>query len=951
MSKTGENFAKIVGWIFVGLVFFLPWQIAQVSQNDWLGVIVGVGIILAYSGTVFYAVNESLGGYLTLSLFSFIALSIAVWLSGLAGGWWWTGVWLMVALAHFVVAIDAWQEDDDHMRVALTLGILSTLLAFLAPTVIQPWLPGSNFDLTNAVWIGLLMTGLMALLIAWHQGYNETEGIPFIFWALLSLGLLAGATWFSKLQGGWLWSVPWLLAGLVLLHAAQELRDYSFGRTAGNWGLLLVVLCLIFALAGPAFLPNYLEGTPSALTQAPPTTVVPVPTATVTIRAQPTPVLTTVPQSPAAFADWNEFTRNGETALQNFFLAAFRSIWGIFHLLMLFVLGYLWLGTWRKGVLPSIALVLAVWLLGAYQSPYAQLLIHLISSSPAGWMYDMLMASLDHWSTMGWGILLTGAATALLLLPAFRITSKVNYVLTLDAISVSRLRDSSVMRQFTRDLKRLGVHPVDNILAFVMILIVSIGLFIALWMGLRQIGEKGNLPLGFLFLPDLTIPHWVPVWDGAYFLLAFLVLLATNLFIQVQKNLEPMPQEYGYWSNVVVLPAIALAAALFPAGVLLFSLGAILTHTLFLPLRGQGVSRRDYEQELERRRLEKELGQLKEERDRLKEERRRLEEERDRLKEELRQLKEKPGQRGIPPQPKDDLSKAQEAKIVWTSQLPLISMLPLEDSKWFLSESGVLFVQAQALEQVKVPIQNANALFALKESTAEREGEVLVIGDGQKVLRLGRGSRQILQTFTLSQKGDAFTLNPYKTMLAWLNVSAGLVGGLFLESGHEVTFASGLAATTALAFSSDGRYLSIGAPDGRIQVLNIATRQIERTLQLPESSASFGKAIRYLAGRKEGGWLAVYEDKRTVLWDGNHHVQHEQSAPRRRLDVIAYHSASGRLAFGLSEGNLQVFDASLKCIFETQVEEKQISWLDFSPDGKTLFVIGNRTRVREVKLP
>jgi hypothetical protein len=951
MNKTAENVAKMFGWIFIGLLFLLLWQIGQASQSAWIGVIVGVGILLAYGGTAFYTAKETLGGYLTLSLLSFIALSVAVWLSGLAGGWWWTGVWLIVALAHFVVAIDAWQEDDDHMRVALILGILHTLLAFLAPTVVLPSLQARPSDLTGSIWLGFLVGGLMTLILAWHQGRHKTEGGPFIFWALISLGLLAGATWFSKLQGGWLWSVPWLLAGLVLFHAAQELRDYSFSRTAGNWGLLMVALCLIVAFAAPALLPDYLEGTPSALTQAHPTMVVPVPTATVTAGEQPNPVLTPVSQPAPAFADWDRFTKNGETALQNFFLAAFRSIWGIFHLLMLFVLGYLWFGTWRKGALPSIALVLAIWLLGAYQSPYAQLLIHLFSSSPARWMHDMLMASIEHWGTMGWGILLTGAATVLLLLPAFRITSKVNYVLALNAASVSRLRDSSVMRQFTHDLNRLGVHPVDNMLAFVMISVVSIGLFIALWMGLRQLGERGNLPLGFIFLPDLTVPHWAPVWDWAYFLLAFLMLLATNLFIQVQKKSEPTPQEYGYLSNVVVLPAIAIAAALFPAGVLLFSLSAVLTHTLFLPLRVQGISRRDYEQELERRQLEKEPGQLKEERDRLKEERRRLEEERDRLKEELRQLKEKPGQRGIPLQPKDDMSKAQEAKIVWTSQLPLISMLPLEDSKWFLSESGVLFVQAQALEQVKVPIQNANALFALKESTAEREGEVLVIGDGQKVLRLGRGSRKILQTFTLSQKGDAFTLNPYKTMVAWLNVSEGIVGGMFLEAGHEVTFASGLAVTPALAFSADGRHLAAGAPDGRIHLINVATRQVETSLQLPESSVSFGKSVRYLAGRKGGGWLAVYENRRTVLWDSNYQVEQELPARKWRLDTIAFHAASGRLAFGMNEGHLQVFDAGLKQIFACQMEEKQLSWMDFSSDGKTLFVIGNKTIVRKVELP
>ena len=934
MNKTAENVAKMFGWIFIGLLFLLLWQIGQASQSAWIGVIVGVGIILAYSGTAFYTAKETLGGYLTLSLLSFIALSVAVWLSGLAGGWWWTGVWLMVALAHFVVAIDAWQEDDDHMRVALILGILHTLLAFLAPTVVLPSLQASPSDLTGSIWPGFLVGGLMTLILAWHQGRHKTEGGPFIFWALISLGLLAGATWFSKLQGGWLWSVPWALAGLVLWHAAQELRDYSFSRTAGNWGLLMVALCLIVAFAGPALLPDYLKGASSTLTQASPTEA-PAPTATVTTRAQSTPVLTPVPQPAPAFADWDRFTKNGETALQNFFLAAFRSIWGIFHLLMLFVLGYLWFGTWRKGALPSITLVLAVWLLGAYQSPYAQLLIHLFSSSPAGWMHDMLMASIEHWGTMGWGVLLTGAATVLLLLPAFRITSKVNYVLALNAASVSRLRDSSVMRQFTRDLNRLGVHPVDNMIAFVMISVVSIGLFIALWMGLRQVGERGNLPLGFIFLPDLTVPHWAPVWDWAYFLLAFLMLLATNILMQVQKKLEPVPQEYGYLSNVVILPAIAIAAALFPAGVLLFSLGAVLTHTLFLPLRVQGVSRSDYEREIKRR-LTEALGQ--------------------------------PGSiavhQGTPvqqptrqetdkgsgqPQSKDQ--KAQEAEIVWTSHPLLVGMLPLEDSKWYLAETGVLFVQATALEQLNLSVQSANALFALKENTDDREGEVLVIGDGQKVLSLGRRSRKTLQTFTLPQEGNAFALNPYKTMLAWLKISGGIVGGIFLEAGREVTFASGLAVTPALAFSADGRHLAAGAPDGRIHLINVATRQVETSLQLPESSVSFGKSVRYLAGRKGGGWLAVYENRRTVLWDSNHQVEQELPARKWRLDAIAFHAASGRLAFGMNEGNLQVFDASLKQIFACQMEEKQLSWMDFSPDGKTLFVIGNKTIVRKVELP
>jgi hypothetical protein len=53
----------------------------------------------------------------------------------------------------------------------------------------------------------------------------------------------------------------------------------------------------------------------------------------------------------------------------------------------------------------------------------------------------------------------------------------------------------------------------------------------------------------------------------------------------------------------------------------------------------------------------------------------------------------------------------------------------------------------------------------------------------------------------------------------------------------------------------------------------------------------------------------------------------------------------------MNEGHLQVFDAGLKQIFACQMEEKQLSWMDFSSDGKTLFVIGNKTIVRKVELP
>jgi hypothetical protein len=33
MNKTAENVAKMFGWIFIGLLFLLLWQIGQASQS------------------------------------------------------------------------------------------------------------------------------------------------------------------------------------------------------------------------------------------------------------------------------------------------------------------------------------------------------------------------------------------------------------------------------------------------------------------------------------------------------------------------------------------------------------------------------------------------------------------------------------------------------------------------------------------------------------------------------------------------------------------------------------------------------------------------------------------------------------------------------------------------------------------------------------------------------
>lgn len=871
---------------------------------------------------------------------------------------------------------------------------------------------GSSAAIFTALTWLLVIIGELFLFAAWVQGYIKTEPSPFIILTLLGLGSLAIATWLSGLRGGWWWAIPWGLAALAIGHASRELNEY-YERGAARFGYFVTILCLLLAFAVPGLLPHYLAASPAPLsevqraatqlagaqqtaTQAAQTVAQQTALAvtatqkaqqatatarllgtqqastqraaqTLTIRqtvqaataaamplseadkaatqlaqavatataAASTPIPSTpqaatstpsvAPSAPVAATSYD--AAKGWQALGTFLGAAIRSIWGVFHLIMLFLLGYSWFKRGWGGVFLLLLLMFTVWLGGVAQHPLAPTLTHIFSSSPATWMHDMLRFSAERFGHAGWGILFLGMVVSLSLLPASHHVIVMRYRLK-NLPLVQRLLGTEVAYKY---MEGSGANPLLMTVNTLINPIILIGLFVALWMGLRQATHAGDVPLAAWGIPDLAVPSWKPVWQWPYFALAGVCALVQIVLIPLKRKFNVLVSGIAGEVNAWYILFGTLVMAMFvPAGVIIFVTGQAVVQLLLVPLAGREILR----EAEEKRRRDEEL--------RHEAERRRLAEEHRRREEILQQSRQKEQRRQEAPKKEEPL---------WSSRLSLVGMLAVENSQWYLAENGVLFVKGETLEQINLTVQNATALFAFKEKTANREGEVLVIGDGQKVFQVGCTSHDILYTFTLPQKADAFTLNPYRTLLAWLNVSAGLVSGLFLENGREVTFASGLAATPALAFSSDGRYLSIGAPDGRIQVLNIATHQIERTLQLHESSASFGKAIRYLAGRKEGGWLAVYEDKRTVLWDGDHHVQHEQSAPRRRLDVIAYHSASGRLAFGLSEGNLQVFDASLERIFETQVEEKQISWLDFSPDGKTLFVIGNRTRVREVKLP
>lgn len=900
----GEKIAKGFGWVFVILFFLIPYLIGIQSGNGWVGILVFVGMLLSWLGASIYFAQETLVGYLIPALLSLVSLVVAMWLSRLVGGWWWAGVWLMVALVHYATAVDAWQEEDSHMRVALTLGILSTAAAFLSPWLLAPILQGrGTISISWMMWL-LVLLAFIALGMAWNQGYRESEEKQFIGWSLLGIALLAGATWLSGLKGGWWWVLPWTLAALLIGHAAYDLRQYSFGRVAGHLGILLAILCLAVGVVRP-----YLVGRGWSLP------AVPIPGAQYMPTPQPsaTPVATATLPAPTPVAEQPPARVSLDSAaalnaVRRFLLTAVKSVWGIFHLFTLFALGYLWLRRGWGGLLLILLPLFAIGWAGATHSPVEETLIYIFSSSPATWMREMLLWSIKQWGSMGWGILLTGGLTSVAIVPLIRYSSKVNRVWRLQTGTVLGLH---TMQEIASEMEAVGIRPLDTLFTGYVTLAVPTGLWIALWVALRQIASLGGLPLGFWDIPNLTIPHWKPVWNLHYYGLGLAFWFSTLAFQRLQQKYDPLPPAFqGCQSGLVLFLSALVTASLAPAGVMLFSIALVLSQILLFPVRVIGIP-------------------------------------------EPRMPKPAPvpmpttpapaPQPTPAPKPLEPAPQPLAGSSVWNSPAPLVAMMEWGGARWFLREDGDVVRHTSTTQQSTLPITRGQAIYSLRES----DNRILVIGSGNRLLWLDAQSLEVVKDVTLSQPSDAAVLNPYRTILAWVNVSGGTAAAFSLEAGKEFILFEGMSLAPALAFSADGRYLALGGADGGIHLVDFATRKVSATLAPPGTSQ--GQAVRSLFGRKDGGWVSVYADRQIVLWNAERQVERSMK-PRRRIMALDFYAETGRLALGLSDGILQVFDTDLNKIFDETVQEKEISYVCFSQNGRSVFTIGGKTEVRRVDL-
>ncbi|MGB3346187.1 MAG: hypothetical protein WBA71_02890, partial [Candidatus Humimicrobiia bacterium] len=270
----------------------------------------------------------------------------------------------------------------------------------------------------------------------------------------------------------------------------------------------------------------------------------------------------------------------GSKAVWTFLIIAIKSIWGIFYLIFLLLLGWLWNKKWGLLFISSVLLI-GVFLIGI-QYPYIlDVINNIFSSSPVNIIQAMLIFSVAKYGSIGWGILYSSLLMIVLLYPAYYVTLWANHLMR-DVPLIKRFLGTRFAQKY---LVTKGFNAVQLSISSIFTTVIGLGFPISLWIALRRLaGMSTKIPLSFLIISDLTIPSFKPVFSIDYFLLP-LILGGVNIILlsnQKKYNINALTTKYqNPYSSII---GFLIFGLFIPAGVMLFLIGQSIGQITIIPI-------------------------------------------------------------------------------------------------------------------------------------------------------------------------------------------------------------------------------------------------------------------------------------------------------------------------------------------------------------------------------
>jgi hypothetical protein len=785
----------------------------------------------------------------------------------------------------------------------------------------------TSVDLSNIGWVLGLAFGLTSAGLARAHG-DAMNPARFSLFAFGAVALLGWATYASGTPGGWLWVIPWLMAAVLIYSGAREVKYYR------DWAAYLGYLLALVSVAGAVFVGLWsfdLMAKPTLMAQAPEQA----PAATLAPILAPTqaPEPTEVPQPAGAGAE----QPRDVGFVWTFLVEAFTSIWGIVHLLVIVLLGEIWIKRWG-GPLFLMLLLAAAWYFGSTSAEAQAAWVSWITSSPASWMRSILDYSISTYDTPGIGILLVGLGLSVLLFPAARLTFRGTQTIQTAGMMKNLLGSTAAFRYMS--LK--GVSQGRLALAGILNSALVFGAAISLWSALQSLLKAGTYPdekLGFLFVPNLAIPSFKPVWEWPYFALAGIAWLALMISVVIQRRYISVLPYAGCQNPLVSLVMLMVSAMFMPAGVMLFSTVQIVCQWVEVPLAFLGqqatpAPRRPIEQAPIEQPYES------------------IEEPYTPIQEEV----ESAPPVTVPPVTTPPITIApipiepeMIGEEVFTLSEPLAGLAVNDQGQCLaLAKSGSLGLYEGGTLKVRTKID----LTAPVGLAWAARGELVVIGRNGKlvVLQPSEAGFEMVREGELSIPVRSYALNPFGTLLTCCHADMGKVCGVFIGKMDERVFSDQIENPTALGFSPDGRYLAIGSETGATHILDIATRQPMHVLEV--SDTDLEGAVRQVSGFKKDGqpcWLVIYENDTVGLWAADGELL-DQTDLSFTANCLALDLEREFFAVGGAEGQLEVYSSDLLLELDGQAHDGKVIQLAFDKSSGKLISAGSDNMVKEIQI-
>ena len=295
--------------------------------------------------------------------------------------------------------------------------------------------------------------------------------------------------------------------------------------------------------------------------------------------------------------------------------------------------------------------------------------------------------------------------------------------------------------------------------------------------------------------------------------------------------------------------------------------------------------------------------------------------------------------------PKSKLKPVLAGTLLYKSANPVTDIIFNNiDDYYVLDEIGNIFYMKNRREANKLKLNLSNPIGLENLS----DDKMIAIGKEGKLLVLKVNVEDFIidDDFKTSTPIDYFSLNPFKTMLAYTSSLEGTVYGMFISSHNEQIFTTNLENPTKISFSKNGRYLAIGYQSGKIDVLDVASHEIVKSLV----SNIFGVSpIEHISAGYKDSWLAVYKNKYLASWKIN-----GQLSSNKKLSSLpasmAVDTQTGIIAIGSRKGYIRILSSDFKkTLFSKKVHESKINKILILNNAKTIVSVGKDGSIRMIR--